>query len=91
MYKILLVLFLIPIFGFAQNVEQIREMFINKPVYINSLPNKEIQFGTQNGQGNNPDVDPMDLIFQRLAVRRFIFSKSTTLWQFSGGIYYPGW
>lgn len=33
-------------------------------------------------QSNNPDVNPTDLVFQRLAVRRFIFSNNINLNEF---------
>ncbi|KAA6351792.1 hypothetical protein EZS27_000917 [termite gut metagenome] len=36
----------------------------------------------ENKQDNNPDVNPMNLAFQRLAVRRFIFSNNINLCEF---------
>ncbi|MDU1889181.1 MAG: hypothetical protein E6767_00705 [Dysgonomonas sp.] len=37
---------------------------------------------SQSDISNDPDVDPMDLTFQRLAVRRFIFSNNINLCEF---------
>lgn len=39
-------------------------------------------FATDQDKGNEPDVDPADLSFQRLAVRRFIFSNNINLSEF---------